>query len=73
MSLFSLTFQHTCDNGRPESRDDDVHTIVIDCCKFNYVDVVGVKTLQTLIADYDKVDIRVVLANCKGRYWIQVC
>ena len=47
--------------------DTTVQTIIIDCCMFQHVDMVGVKTLQTIMTDYDKVDIRVVFANCKGK------
>ncbi|XP_072051055.1 prestin-like isoform X2 [Amphiura filiformis] len=58
-----LEYSH-CDE-EPRNNVHQVQTIIIDCCMFNYIDTVGVKTLQTLITDYDKVDIRVVLANCK--------
>ncbi|XP_072032956.1 prestin-like [Amphiura filiformis] len=33
---------------------------------FTYVDLVGVKTLQAITADYQKLDVQVVFANCKA-------
>ena len=34
---------------------------------FTYLDLVGVKTLQTIAADYAKLDIQVIFANCKSK------
>ena len=65
----SHLLQNSCDDEEVTEKphhDATVQTIIIDCCMFQYVDMVGVKTLQTIMADYDKVDIRVVFANCKG-------
>ena len=45
-----------------------IHTVIIECSMFNHVDVVGVKTLQTIVTDYDKVGVRVLFANCIGLY-----
>ncbi len=49
----------------------DVHTIVIDCGMFSFIDVVGIKTLQNIVADYKELGIRVVFANCKGKNWFK--
>ncbi|XP_072033239.1 prestin-like [Amphiura filiformis] len=50
------------------SSSRSLHTVIIDCSMFTYVDLVGVKTLQAISADYQKVDVQVVFANCKGSY-----
>ncbi|XP_072024971.1 prestin-like, partial [Amphiura filiformis] len=44
----------------------DVHTIIIDCSMFSFIDVVGIKMLQNIVADYKELGIRVVFANCKA-------
>ncbi|XP_033120337.1 solute carrier family 26 member 6-like [Anneissia japonica] len=50
-------------------------TIIIHCGTFNFIDLMGVNTLRDLIADYEKINIKVVLANCKAgiRMMLQRC
>ncbi|XP_071961597.1 prestin-like [Antedon mediterranea] len=51
------------------------HTIIIHCGTFNFIDLMGVNTLRDIIADYEKINIKVVLANCKAaiRMMLQRC
>ncbi|XP_077868450.1 prestin-like [Saccoglossus kowalevskii] len=43
-----------------------LHTIIIDCGTFNFIDVNGVTVLTNLAMDYKKIGIRVLLADCQG-------
>ncbi|XP_071486645.1 prestin-like [Diadema antillarum] len=43
-----------------------VKTIIMDFGAVSFVDAMGLSTLKVIIADYEKVDIDVVLANCRG-------
>ncbi|XP_038067898.1 prestin-like [Patiria miniata] len=43
-----------------------VHTIILDCGMFGFIDTVGLKTLHTIIAYCTKRDIRVVFAGSKA-------
>ncbi|XP_070557773.1 prestin-like isoform X2 [Ptychodera flava] len=43
----------------------DLHTIIIDCGNFNFIDVNGVNTLTALATDYQRVGVRVLLAGCQ--------
>ncbi|XP_072033240.1 prestin-like [Amphiura filiformis] len=43
-----------------------LHTVIIDCSMSSYIDLVGLKTLQVITADYNKVNVQVIFANCRG-------
>ncbi|XP_072025146.1 sulfate transporter-like [Amphiura filiformis] len=47
------------------SSDQQLEAIVIDCSAFNFIDLMAVKTLLSVVNDYDKIGVRVVLAQCK--------
>ena len=47
---------------------DLLHTVIIECSLCNYLDVVGVKTLQEIVTDYEVVSVRVIFAKCNGKY-----
>ena len=66
----SLSMSENPDQSASSTRQS-LHAIIIDCSMFNHVDVVGVKTLQTIITDFKKQDVRVVFANCKGLFSYQ--
>jgi len=40
------------------------HHIIIDCSPLNYIDTVGVKTLNQIIMDYKQINVKVFLAEC---------
>ncbi|XP_012935752.1 prestin isoform X2 [Aplysia californica] len=44
----------------------DVHYIILDCSTMSYVDSVGVKVLQQVIAEFRAFNITVYLAQCKS-------
>jgi len=44
--------------------NDKVHCIIIDCSALNYIDTVGVKTLDRLVKDFNDMDVMFYLAEC---------
>ncbi|XP_077978000.1 prestin-like [Glandiceps talaboti] len=42
-----------------------LHTIIIDCGLFNFIDLNGVNTLIQMTNDYQKIGVRVLLAACQ--------
>ncbi|XP_072034495.1 prestin-like [Amphiura filiformis] len=65
-SKYTSLSEDTEDPTLSRTLPQNVHTVIIECGMFTYVDVVGVKTLQTIATDFEKVDIRVVFAGCKA-------
>ena len=49
------------------SSDTPLHTIILDCSMFGFVDMVGLKTLHSIVDHCTKKDIHVVFASCKGK------
>ena len=47
-----------------KSNSLDIHTIILDCSPFGYVDVMGINTIRQLHSDYRLIDIDLVLAGC---------
>ena len=43
-----------------------LQAVIIECSMFNFVDVVGIKTLQNIAFYYKKVGVHVGFTNCKG-------
>ncbi|XP_070557774.1 prestin-like [Ptychodera flava] len=50
----------------PHQGVGDLHTVIIDCGNFNFIDTNGVNTLTALAVDYHKIGVRVLLAACQG-------
>ncbi|XP_033126170.1 solute carrier family 26 member 6-like isoform X3 [Anneissia japonica] len=47
------------------TQEGPIHTLVIDCGFFSFLDSVGVTTLDDVINRYSAINVTVVLANCK--------
>lgn len=45
--------------------DCDLHTIILDCSSWSFVDTVGIEALMSVITEYKKAGMRFYLANCK--------
>ncbi|XP_071810309.1 prestin-like [Asterias amurensis] len=60
---------HHNDNGNVESiettLEDGTHSLVLDLGSVSFIDCVGISALKSIIADYEKIGINVVIAHCK--------
>ncbi|XP_071784286.1 prestin-like [Asterias amurensis] len=52
-------------SGAITSSDSPLHTVIIDCSMFSFVDMVGLKTLHSIVDHCCKKEIHVVFAGCK--------
>ncbi|XP_033647482.1 pendrin-like isoform X2 [Asterias rubens] len=52
-------------SGAMTSSENPLHTIIIDCSMFSFVDMVGLKTLHSIVDHCCKKEIHVVFAGCK--------
>ena len=43
-----------------------IKTIIMDFGMVSFVDAMGLSTLKVIVADYEKVDVNIILANCRG-------
>ncbi|XP_041459216.1 sulfate transporter-like isoform X1 [Lytechinus variegatus] len=43
---------------------DDLHSLLIDCSLFGFIDVTGVTTLLALVRDYDRIGIATAFCSC---------
>ena len=46
--------------------EDPTHSLVLDLGSVSFLDTVGISALKSIIADYEKIGITVVMAHCKG-------
>ncbi|XP_078001218.1 prestin-like [Glandiceps talaboti] len=55
------------DNEPDSSQQSDIHTIIVDCAPFNFIDATGVNGLIQLFNEYKKVGIKILLAQPRKR------
>lgn len=60
------TLMSESDNDDDILDDLGVHTIVLDLSAVSFVDIVGIVTIKSMVAEYEKIGINVVLAQCRG-------
>lgn len=44
-----------------------VKTIILDFGAVSFVDAMGLSTLKVIVADYEKVQVDIIMANCRGK------
>ncbi|XP_077868452.1 prestin-like [Saccoglossus kowalevskii] len=57
-------------DGTPKvnlSPENSIHTIILDCSSFNFIDSTGLNGLRQLFREYDQVGIKILLAHCIKR------
>ncbi|KAL8219292.1 UNVERIFIED_CONTAM: hypothetical protein K2H54_017921 [Gekko kuhli] len=47
----------------------NIHSIILDFSPVNFVDSVGVKTLKSIIKEYEDIGISVYITGCNGLLW----
>lgn len=45
----------------------DIHSIILDLSGVSFVDIVGINTIKSIITDFQKIGVKVLLAQCRGK------
>ncbi len=64
--LLSESFKKVSYKSPTQTPPVRLEAVIIECSMFNYVDVVGIKTLQNIASAYKKIGVHVGFTNCKG-------